>query len=206
MKRIITELEKRKVINLAKNGFSRPNIAKMSGVSQASVDRILRKTGVSSNGRAKAVRPNHDEKVRELHSKGIPDKEAYSQSGLSYAQYLFVRKKLGLKYIAVKQVCNLSQRQKEILIGTMMGDGNISKCGKGTRIETYKINIGHSHKQYKYFEWKLEQLNIKGSIFCRMSSKNHWGLWASSLPYENLKYYYRMFYINGVKTITKNYL
>lgn len=206
MKRIISNSEKKKVLHLANNGFSRANIVKMSGVSKGSIDKILRDNKVSSFGRNKSIRLNHDNIVKELHSKGIPDKEAYKQSGISYAQYLFVRKKLGLKYIAIKQEYKYSDRQKEILLGTMMGDGNISKSGKGIRIETYKINIGHSHKQYKYFEWKVNELDLQGEIYCRKTMKGYWGLWSSSLPYENLKYYYHMFYKDGKKVITKNML
>lgn len=203
MKNKISEHKKRKIINLTKNNFSRVSISKMTGVSTSTIDRILRKEGISSNGKAQSKHPSHDDKIKELHGKNIACKLAAKQLNISYNHYITRRKQLGLPYIPIKQVRKFTQRQKDILIGTMMGDGNISMSGKGVRIETYKFNMGHSKKQFKYFEWKYKELELQGSILGRLDNKGYWGLFGGSKPYQNLKYYYWLFYKKGKKKITK---
>ena len=47
----------------------------------------------------------------------------------------------------------LSKRQKEILIGTILGDGHLEKNGNGVR-----LRVDHGMSQTEYLKWKYEEL------------------------------------------------
>src|ERR1039458_7740834 len=47
----------------------------------------------------------------------------------------------------------LSTKEKEIIIGTILGDGHFAMLKTDARLE-----VGHSHKQKDYVFWKYKQL------------------------------------------------
>lgn len=53
-----------------------------------------------------------------------------------------------------KSKITMSQRQHEILIGTIIGDGSIFKSGG----VNYRMNLAHSLKQKRYFLFKYQEL------------------------------------------------
>jgi hypothetical protein len=46
----------------------------------------------------------------------------------------------------------LSQRQQDILIGTMLGDGHLEQNGKNVR-----LRIDHGMSQTRYINWKYRE-------------------------------------------------
>jgi Ni,Fe-hydrogenase I cytochrome b subunit len=48
----------------------------------------------------------------------------------------------------------VTKRQKEILIGTILGDGYLQKTGK----RNARLKLEHSERQRDYLWWKYEQL------------------------------------------------
>jgi len=48
---------------------------------------------------------------------------------------------------------NLSQKQKAIIIGTLLGDGCLEKNGHNSR-----LRLEHTDKQRTYLEWKIQKL------------------------------------------------
>ena len=46
----------------------------------------------------------------------------------------------------------LSQRQKEILVGTMLGDGHLEQNGRGVR-----LRVDHGMAQQDYVLWKYQE-------------------------------------------------
>jgi transposase len=52
--------------------------------------------------------------------------------------------------------CELTQKQEEILVGSLLGDGSLSKVELPARLSAYKE--GHSVQQENYLLWKYEQL------------------------------------------------
>ena len=46
----------------------------------------------------------------------------------------------------------LSSRQKEILIGTILGDGHLERNGNGVR-----LRVDHGMHQAEYLKWKYEE-------------------------------------------------
>lgn len=78
---------------------------------------------------------------------------------------------------------SLSCRCKEIILGSLLGDGSL-KLQKGYK--NARFSFRHSLKQQDYFYWKVEQLKeISGekSIFTQ-SDKNAWG--KDKLTYQSL--------------------
>jgi hypothetical protein len=94
-------------------------------------------------------------------------------------------------------VGSLSEVQREVVIGTLLGDGSV-RCKTNALLE-----INHSIKQRAYVLWKYEQLadlvatppkerpGNAGRVACRFVTR--------SLP--ALTPYYRMFYANGRKAV-----
>jgi hypothetical protein len=88
---------------------------------------------------------------------------------------------------------NLSEEEKSIIIGSLLGDGHLERNGAH-----FRLQITHSIKQKIYLLWKMRKLKrlISGKIYiyrssCRFRTK--------TLPiFDKFK---RMFYVNGVKKV-----
>ncbi len=102
---------------------------------------------------------------------------------------------------------NLTSKQKEVLIGTLLGDGILELNGRYPR-----LRIDHSRKQKAYVEWKYEVFcnlttgGIKYS-FQKLDSRtkkrySHCKFDTISTPLLNE--FYRMFYVNRKKRIPGN--
>lgn len=53
-----------------------------------------------------------------------------------------------------KKGLSLTKKQKEIIIGTLLGDGHLETLNNG---ETYRLRIEHSIKQKEYVDWMYNQ-------------------------------------------------
>jgi hypothetical protein len=88
---------------------------------------------------------------------------------------------------------NLSEEEKSIIIGSLLGDGHLERNGVH-----FRLQITHSTKQKSYLLWKMRKLKrlISGKIYiyrssCRFRTK--------TLPiFDEFE---RMFYVNGVKRV-----
>jgi len=100
-----------------------------------------------------------------------------------------------------------SENHKNIIIGTLLGDGCIYKQRKNTN-NMYKYYLSHSKKQKEYFLWKFN--NLKPFITkyyeteTNILGKTHNQLKATSIAHSEFKFYADMFYDNNVKIIPKN--
>jgi hypothetical protein len=102
----------------------------------------------------------------------------------------------------------LKNKEKELIISMIIGDGNVSKIGE----KRYRLFIGHGENQKDYCEWKMNLLNNSGIfdnhilLHTKLAGKD-----KSYLQYffskENImiKYFYDLFIIERKKTI-KNVL
>jgi hypothetical protein len=88
---------------------------------------------------------------------------------------------------------NLSEEEKSIIIGSLLGDGHLERNGVH-----FRLQITHSIKQKSYLLWKMRKLKrlISGKIYiykssCRFRTK--------TLPIFDK--FERMFYVNGVKRV-----
>jgi len=98
---------------------------------------------------------------------------------------------------------DLTEEQKQIIVGTLLGDGFIQKRGN-----SYRLKLKHSQGQLRYMLWKLDRLqpffdlepHIETSI-CR--GKHQKSCYAYSLAQKDLVTFHSLFYdITGRKIIT----
>ncbi|MHA1469130.1 MAG: hypothetical protein ACTSSP_01065 [Candidatus Asgardarchaeia archaeon] len=86
-----------------------------------------------------------------------------TREDLTYLRQLYGIKRRGATYINRKKTEEpLSQRQREIIYGSLMGDAKRNDKRHGS-----SVGFGHSDKQESYLRWKyieLENLASKGSL------------------------------------------
>jgi len=103
------------------------------------------------------------EKIIELHSLGLSNRKI--SKSLNYDEHAVGRKLKSLNLTSNKsgsEILFLTREQKEVLIGTIMGDGCLKKAGNSTH---YKLSITHCDSQKEY-------LYHKASIFKNICTDN----------------------------------
>ncbi len=100
----------------------------------------------------------------------------------------------------------LSCRQKEILIGTLLGDAHLEENGNNVR-----LRIDHKENQEKYLRWKyleFEDLTCGNPRLIKETDKRTgrvYGRWHfSTYSLDLFNVYRKMFYRDGKKVIPKN--
>lgn len=100
-----------------------------------------------------------------------------------------------------------SYEQKQIFIGTLLGDGCIFKDKRAKR---YRMNLAHSLKQEDYFKMKYEKLlDIfeNDYKYCKQydkrTKKTYEYLKVQTLTNDFFTSWYKKIYKNGKKTISK---
>lgn len=100
-----------------------------------------------------------------------------------------------------KKELKLKSHQREILVGTILGDGHLET--QNNRM-TYRLKIEHSEKQKKYVYWlygyfknwvltppQTRQRMVDGRI-----QRN---TWFQTVSHSSLRFYAQQFYQNGKK-------
>lgn len=115
-------------------------------------------------------------------------------------QYNVARNHKQRKYELAKHI-PFSQRQKEILVGTLLGDGCIERHGP-----SYRLLMSHCDKQKDLLFWKKDQLsqyvNCARQYISKKDNKKSWKF--NSIVHGEFKTYYNLFYQNGTKTIIES--
>lgn len=104
-----------------------------------------------------------------------------------------------------KKTLKLSEIQKQVLVGTLLGDGCLETQNKG---RTYRLKIEHSFQQKDYVDWKYSMFRnwvltkpvIRKYIAYRLERKNYR---FSTVSNGSLRFYAQQFYKNGKKAIPK---
>lgn len=106
----------------------------------------------------------------------------------------------GRKYDILK-ASPFTHKNKEFIVGTMLGDGCIRKSGKIPR-----LCIVHSKKFELYFHWKIAQLDKYFNLWREQihPRKNSTLLYSETLQHNGLIEFYNKFYINGKKIVPDN--
>jgi hypothetical protein len=100
----------------------------------------------------------------------------------------------------------LTDVQRDLILGSLMGDAGIAKRGN-----SYRARFAHSEKQRNYLEWKKEILSSVVSmntlnLVDRQGNKTYNACSFTTLSSHEFKEFYDLFYVNGVKTITDKLL
>jgi len=118
---------------------------------------------------------------------------------------LFIRDMFGIIVVINKgnTVGSLTSTQKEILVGSLLGDGTLRK--QGTRTNAL-FEVNHSYQRKEYVDWKYEnfQMYVKTPPKSRKGNGNRiaYRFTTRSLPIFT-EYYYK-FYSAGKKFIAPN--
>lgn len=103
------------------------------------------------------------------------------------------------KYHHIRKV-PLTQKQREFVIGTLLGDGSLSRVSKG---KSYRLTMGHGSKQLDYLLWKKKTMgNLVNQIYKqsqtdRNSTIYHW----ASITHHEFGFFHKLFYDNTKKIV-----
>ena len=94
----------------------------------------------------------------------------------------------------------MSQKQRDILIGLLLGDGHLETQNNG---RTYRLKIEHSMEQADYVLWIYEEfkdfVNKKPYTKVRKNGQRSFGF--NTLSMASLRFYGKSFYPKGKKII-----
>lgn len=102
-----------------------------------------------------------------------------------------------------KKILKLSELQKQVLVGTLLGDGCLETQNQG---RTYRLKIEHSIAQKDYVDWKyqvfkeftLSEPRIHKRISYSAIRSNYC---FSTVSHGSLRFYGQQFYRNGKKVM-----
>ena len=97
-------------------------------------------------------------------------------------------------------VGSLTEEQKSILFGTLLGDGSLRR-----KVNTL-LEINHSFKQQSYVDWLYSKFDnlTKTSPKIYISGKNRNGYRFTTLSIKELNQFHDLFYVDKKKVIPKD--
>ncbi len=106
---------------------------------------------------------------------------------------------------AYKQKLALTDLQREILVGLLLGDACLETQNRG---RTYRLKIEHSVAQAEYVQhlyevfrdWVLQEPQIKSQ---RIAGTVYQKLWFTTVSHGAFRFYAQQFYRNGTKVVPK---
>ena len=101
----------------------------------------------------------------------------------------------------LKKGLNLTKRQREILAGTLLGDGHFETQNRG---KTYRLKIEHCDAQKEYLNWLYQEFKswIPSEPYTKVKKDNVY-VGIRTYSHLSLQTYGKIFYKNGRKVIPK---
>lgn len=98
----------------------------------------------------------------------------------------------------------ISVRQKQIIVGKLLGDGQLETVNG----RTYRLKIEHSIKQKDYVDWLYQELKDFTSSAPKIKLQKVQGqeynkIWFNTRYSGSLRFYAKQFYRNGRKVVPK---
>lgn len=183
-------------------------IAKLLNCNSSVIQNYRKRKNLSKNFEYKSSLEDYFDKIIELKNQDKGYKTIAKELGLIPANVRYILKKYNIPNTEKKfKNIVLSDFQKEMLIGTMLGDGHLSKRGLNS-----SLNFGHCIKQKQYLEHKIDvlkefnfwtkQYKITNSRY----KKENEQIKAVSKVHPILTTYRNLFYKDNVKVITTEIL
>ncbi len=206
-----SRINKNTVAKLFHDGWTYASIAKHVGIHSGYVHIILRDLGFLE---APACRLS--DQVQQIIR--LRYQEGYSvqdlQSEFSASRY-DVRSALGRKLKSAADVnheraCRIrpevTESQKQVLLGTLLGDGSISR----NENRGYHVRVNHGLKQYGYADHKRRILDVgKLHIFKSYEKTYSKGVPMCTFYYKNIRtseWLEKLVLVNGKKTVNQKWL
>ncbi len=98
-----------------------------------------------------------------------------------------------------KKDLKLSKRQRELIVGLLLGDGHLETQNGG---RTYRLKVEHSSAQREYLEWLAQEFQewiLSGWYEKRKGEKLVYGF--TTVSHAALRFYGAQFYHDGKKRI-----
>lgn len=140
------------------------------------------------------------ETIKELITQKYTQKEIANKLGLKVRQVTCFTNYHGLKNHNKSKNITLTDIEKQVILGSLLGDGYVDKFGR--------LRIQHSNKQLKYNEHKNMLLksivkSFRKDIirFDKRTNKTYYSNLISTQCLKPIKEYRSSWYINDVKTI-----
>ena len=110
---------------------------------------------------------------------------------------------MNIRYREEKSKFHLSKRQKLVLIGTLLGDGNLTQHGKN-----FRLFVKHSGSQFSLAEWKRKEFSkmtkMKLNFFQQeVKGKTYEFCQFATLTHPEFNQYWKIFYSKSKKIIPK---
>ena len=202
--------------DLWNKGLNKVQIAKQLGINEETVRKYL-KTNFNVQLKDMSKKIDHKTFV-ELWSKGKTDKEIADYFGvkeITVRSYRTKGENAG-KYNIIRNFSqeehNLSYEQEQFVLGSLLGDLNLSNP-KSNRSKNSRLTIVQCEKQKELFMKKVEILGeFMGSYRLTIpkpdprTGKTYTGYRGNSKAHKVFTDIYNLLYINGKKTVTKEYL
>ncbi len=101
-----------------------------------------------------------------------------------------------------KQHLKLTDLQRSILVGTLLGDGHFETQDQG---KTYRLKIEHQRAQKDYLEWLYEQFKewVGNGIQHRIKKNGREYVLFNTYSHGSFRFYAQQFYVNRKKVIPK---
>lgn len=105
----------------------------------------------------------------------------------------------------LKKELKLTTRQRQIIIGKLLGDGHLETRDSG---RTYRLKVEHSIEQKEYVDWFYDE--FKDWILTKPQSKEqtvkgkkYQKYWVNTVSSGSFRFYGHQFYKNRKKTVPK---
>lgn len=104
-----------------------------------------------------------------------------------------------------KKVLKLSEIQKEVLVGTLLGDGCLETQNNG---RTFRLKVEHSLQQKEYVDWKYKVFKDWVLTEPKVRKYSAYGLERNNYRFSTVstgsfRFFAQQFYENGRKVIPK---
>lgn len=204
-----------KILELNKEGKTSKEIAEILNIGDSTVRKKLKAAGVKNNiKRTRSGDPDVYNKIKELVLSGLTNTQIAKELHMSPTTTRKYTKEMGLETNSVKtkSIKNdelvLTQQQKEVLYGSLLGDMNIGINGKLPR-----VSIVHGGDQEAYFDHKCEIFkNILGKVnktsrYDKRTQKLYNRFAVRLLAHPVFFEFYNILYnSDGIKIITQEWL
>ena len=105
--------------------------------------------------------------------------------------------------VMIAQLFRLSPFQTDLIKGSLLGDGNLTRLKRSPQSRGVKFRLGHGPKQRAYLDWKVSLFgNIPGSYWMSRTGAAFW----DSTPLPELHDLYVDTYRDGRKHFSEAYL
>lgn len=150
------------------------------------------------------------EKILELHDEGLTDREIAEELGYNINSFSKKRSRMGLSPNKPRETIELTQEEREIICGTLLGDSTVryvhDKC------KYPNLTFSHCVQQKEYFMLKTMKLGRLCSSFGEYKhkkgalSKNETFMQFTGKNMKCLVDVRNLFYKSGIKIIPVEYL